>query len=248
VQDGVPLWIRDHVARLRRSAAALGLGAVPAAALRDLPEAAARLAKAAGSRDARCRLVWAPPFVEIDIEPLEPLAAPGVSCVFASWRRDGESPVWRHKTLSWLENRIALREAARAGAFDALFADGAGRVLEGARSNVFAVTGGTATTPPLSAPILPGTARARVAHLLRRLGVRVREAALEFGGLARAEEAFLTNALRGVVPLVRLGRERIGSGAPGPVSRAAGEAFERACDREAARARRAILRTSDRSS
>lgn len=51
-------------------------------------------------------------------------------------------------------------------------------------------------------------------------------ASLTLDDLARAEEAFLTNAVAGVVPLVSVEGQEIGQGGPGPFARRLREFYE----------------------
>jgi branched-subunit amino acid aminotransferase/4-amino-4-deoxychorismate lyase len=79
--------------------------------------------------------------------------------------------------------------------------DGAGVVLEGATSNVWASLGGRLLTPPLAPAglgprVLAGTTRAVL--LAAGLG---EEAELTTHHLARADEIFLTSAVRLVAPV-----------------------------------------------
>src|SRR5699024_5051788 len=94
-----------------------------------------------------------------------------------------------------------------------LLLDADGSVLEGARSNVFLVDRHGLHTPDLDGRILPGCMRAHVIELARRADVPVSERRVTVEDLARAEEVFLTNALRGVFGVTAgdgIGRWRVG--------------------------------------
>jgi D-alanine transaminase len=56
-------------------------------------------------------------------------------------------------------------------------------------------------------------------------GIAVREAVLRDADLFGADEAFLTSTTRELVPIVRVDDRPIGSGVPGPVTRALLETF-----------------------
>jgi branched-chain amino acid aminotransferase len=129
------------------------------------------------------------------------------------------------KTGEHLFHVLAVREARAHEAHEALLVDRSGCVTEGASSNVFAVRGGTLETPPLQAGILAGVTRALVIDLARHLGIPLREQPLPLGSLERADEAFLTSTVREVLPVVRVGACRVGSGAPGPVTARVHAAF-----------------------
>ena len=101
-------------------------------------------------------------------------------------------------------------------------------MAEGTVSNVFAVEQGRVSTPPLSAPILPGITRKTVLSLARELGIPCTEEAIPQERHTSASEVFLTNAIMEVLPVVRIGQGRIGNGKPGPIARALHEAYREA--------------------
>jgi para-aminobenzoate synthetase/4-amino-4-deoxychorismate lyase len=92
-------------------------------------------------------------------------------------------------------DRAALPTASPGGA--PLLVDG-DEVLEAAWANVFAVRNGAVFTPPLDGRILPGVTRATTIELARAQGIEVFEESLRLEDLRRADEAFLTNSIRGV--------------------------------------------------
>lgn len=98
---------------------------------------------------------------------------------------------------------------------EVIVADERDRLLEGTVSNVFLVLDGRALTPPRELGILPGIIRGRVLESTR-VAVEARE--LVLADLDRAEEAFLTNSVVGLRPLVRIGARSFPE-APGPISR-----------------------------
>lgn len=123
------------------------------------------------------------------------------------------------KIGNYLVAVLAVREARAAGAHEALIVDVAGRVVEGATSNVFIVQRGALVTPPESAGILLGITRERVLDLARGVGLAVREHELSVDDVLGADELFITSTLREVLPVVRVGDRAIGGGEPGVVTR-----------------------------
>lgn len=132
---------------------------------------------------------------------------------------DLHRPLAAWKTTSYLVALTAGREARRRGASDALLCDAAGRPLEAATANLFAVSGTTLVTAPVTAGVLPGITRAAVLAIATELGLAVDERALSRTELRAAAEALLTSAVRGVQPLVVLDGRPIGSGTSGPITR-----------------------------
>ncbi|MEK7767937.1 MAG: aminotransferase class IV, partial [bacterium] len=118
------------------------------------------------------------------------------------------------KSLNLLNSFLAKREAARAGARDAVLLNPDGFVAEGTASNVFFVRRGTLCTPALEAGILEGITRGIVLDLARRLGFRVREGLFRPAALLAAEEAFLTASTIELLPLAALGARRYPASRP----------------------------------
>lgn len=142
----------------------------------------------------------------------------GASAVVADVRRNETSPLSRLKTLNYLDNLLARRAARAAGFDEAILLNTRGDVAEGAASNVFVVRGRELLTPPVDDGALPGIARATVLDLAPTLGLDPREVALALNALRTADEAFLTNSLMEVLPLVRLDAAPIADGRPGPAT------------------------------
>jgi branched-chain amino acid aminotransferase len=166
-------------------------------------------------------------------EPLRALPpsayAEGVAVV--TWATHRASDAARGaKVTSYLESILALRHARACGAHEALVVDGAGWVLEGATSSVFAVRGGVLETPPLDDRVLPGITRQAVLEAARALAAPIVERRLAPEDLASSDELFVTSSLRGLLPVVDVDGHSIGSGRPGPrwaaLARAYGEREE----------------------
>jgi branched-chain amino acid aminotransferase len=144
----------------------------------------------------------------------------GVRAVTSSIRRDPASPLAGVKTTSRADYVYARLEAARADADDALFLTLDGRLSEATAANLFVIAGPTLATPPLNAAILAGTTRTWLLAHAEQLGLTLAEVDLRPAELLAADEAFLTGSVAGIVPLVSLDDRPIGSGRPGPRTRA----------------------------
>jgi branched-chain amino acid aminotransferase len=170
------------------------------------------------------------------LTPMPPPAASlyeaGVSAQIASGRRNEHAVTSGLKTLAFTEGIVATLEAQRAGADEALFLDVAGHCSEGAASNLFIVAGRAVVTPPLTCGVLPGITRAAVLEIANTVAIRVEERVVMAEELTAADEAFLTSALRGVVPLVRVNGRGIGTATPGPITRTLSAAYAALVARE----------------
>jgi branched-subunit amino acid aminotransferase/4-amino-4-deoxychorismate lyase len=186
VREGRIPFLSRHLARLERSLNELGL-AKPA---RDL---AALVAPFGATDDAVLRLEVRDGRANVTVRALPPLAAPAL--IAAS---EPHQP-YRHKTTERDCFVDAAAEAERAEADDALLLTHDGFVAEGTVWNVFWWDGDTLRTPALDLGILPGIGRARVLELVARVD-QGRYASPQVAG----KSLFLTNAVRGVVPIASL--------------------------------------------
>ncbi len=142
-------------------------------------------------------------------------------------RRNEQSPLSRVKSLCYLDNVIARREAAETGADEALMLNTQGNVACATTANVFTVRAGRLYTPPVADGALPGTVRALVcADLAPQIGCEASETRLAESALQVADEVFLTNALMGIMPVCGIDDRQVGAGAPGPVTRKLHTAYE----------------------
>jgi branched-subunit amino acid aminotransferase/4-amino-4-deoxychorismate lyase len=220
------LLLDRHLARLRRSAEALRLpldpGALPDdAAVASLLGASGltgdvmlRITMTGGRSEEGGAVLW------MRAAPLpSPVGEAGAGIVSGRWAVDGDEALARHKALNYWSRRLASERARARGADEMLNLAPDGRIWEGSRTNVFAVRGGTLLTPGLDAPIVPGIMRGLVVELAGGEGLAVREGDLTRDpGLATADEVFLTNSVRGIIPV---GREIDGgrSWPRGPITR-----------------------------
>jgi branched-chain amino acid aminotransferase len=123
------------------------------------------------------------------------------------------------KSTAYADNVIALHRAADAGASEAILGNVSGDLCEGTGTNIFLAREGRLLTPPLSSGCLAGVTREL---LLEVVDVDVEPMPLE--DLAQADEAFLASSTRDV-QAIRLVDGVALSDSPGPLTKAAAEAF-----------------------
>lgn len=211
--------LHRHLARLGRSAAALGLVIEPSSL--PGPDDVERLSAAAGLPDALFRLTatggttsGGPSTVWMTCRPLPPAPpAEGIVVGPVPWSIDRNDPLARHKSLNYWHRRLAFESAAPRGLGEVILRTLDGRDQEGSRTNLFLACGGELITPSTGGPIVPGILRAVAIESARRLGILVREVdGLAPEDWAGADDAFLTNSVRGIIPI--RGYERIGGDWP----------------------------------
>lgn len=135
---------------------------------------------------------------------VSPPPAAAQTAILATPRRNALSPVSRLKALPYLDNLLAREEARSRGADEALLLDTSGHLACASVANVFLWEKDRLVTPAEECGILPGVTRAAVLELAERLGIDTAEDMIAPQRLARADGAFLTNSLIGVMPLSRI--------------------------------------------
>jgi branched-chain amino acid aminotransferase len=244
-RDGRIFRLERHLARLDRALTMLEIPApgelrewvLRAATEVAAPEATIRLTVTRGHGPAGLTPPSQPrPTAIVSAGPMPsfppPIYTGGLSAHVASGRRNEYAMTAGLKTLAYVDAVAGLLEARRAGADEALFLDTEGHCSEASASNLFAWTGTTLVTPPLSCGALPGITREAVLELAREERMAIAERAFGLDDLLAAEEAFLTSSLRGLAPLVRIGAEPIGRGMPGELTRLLTAAYLALIDRE----------------
>jgi branched-chain amino acid aminotransferase len=251
-KNGVVFRLGDHLDRLKLSAEELDLPlALEEPQLRDL---ISELLEANELRDARLRLTLSRGDLHvIDAQnPVPPvtllitasaftaypaeLYAKGMTVMVSTYRQNPENPLTGHKTTSYLDRLIGLRQAQAAGAGEALwFSAKENELAEGSISNVFIVDkDGVLATPPVALPqkedlrlCLPGITRKLVLELAREANMLPHERMLRVEDLVGAREVFLTNAIMGVMPVARIERHAVGDEKPGAITTALMAAYNR---------------------
>lgn len=182
-----PLWPR-HMARLERSCRALGL---PIPAIPEPIGGADRVVRfEVGGNGAR-----GPRVSERPVGDLKP-----VRLVIS----EEPHPGYPHKVTQREGFELALAEARGLGADDAILLTPEEWVAEACIWTLFWWEGGRLATPALDLGVLPGVGRAR----LEELRGPFEEQRVKPGDLS-GRSLLVANAVRGVVPVVRLGGRRV---------------------------------------
>ncbi|HZG99297.1 MAG TPA: aminotransferase class IV [Nocardioidaceae bacterium] len=146
--------------------------------------------------------------------------ADSVAVATVPWPRNERGAVAGLKTTSYAENVVALADAHRRGASEAVFANTRGVLCEGTGSNIFYVLDGQVVTPTLSSGCLAGVTRALV---IQWCDVVESDGPMEV--LQQADEVFLAGTTRDVQPVHRVDERDLG--AAGPLTQQVVETFAR---------------------
>jgi branched-chain amino acid aminotransferase len=131
------------------------------------------------------------------------------------------------KSNNLLNNALAMQQAFRHGGFEGIMRNYRGELAECTQSNLFIVKNGAALTPPIDAGLLAGITREFIFEVGAENNIPVREQVLRDDDLFGADEAFLTSTTREIVPIVQVDDRKIGTGVPGPVTRALLDTFRK---------------------
>jgi D-alanine transaminase len=124
------------------------------------------------------------------------------------------------KSVGLLAPVLAKTEAKHRGLDDAWLIAPDGKVTEAASANAWIVTKeGEIITRQLGNEILAGITRHALFDALAQQGKKITERAFTVEEALAAAEAFNTSAVALVAPVVEVDGHKIGSGAPGPVTR-----------------------------
>ena len=245
LQDGVLVFLDAHLDRLFEGAKAIELDigltreALVAALTRTLRAngmwdgvhvrlMVTRGTKRTPSQDPRLTVGGATIVIIAEHKQSNPqVRATGVTLFTSSVRRptpDVLDP--KLNCHSKLHEVIALNQALRAGADEALMLDPHGAVATCNATNFFIVRKGAVWTST-GQYCMNGITRGTVVRLCREHGVPVFERDFSLTDVYGAEEAFVTGTFGGLTPVAVVDGRRYGGGLPGPVTERLMELYAR---------------------
>ena len=201
LEQGHPLFLREHLERMNASAAALGIDArlTSEQVLDWLRRADHPLLEHGGlkivlSRENLFFLIRENPYRREQYER-------GFLVDYSAVRRNETSPLVCHKTANYGDCILENRACHAAGMDERIFLNSRGELTEGTVSNLFFLREGKLYTPAASCGLLPGVIRR---YLLEQ--EQAREAVILPGQVPDYEACFLTNSLLGIMPVRQLGK------------------------------------------
>lgn len=142
----------------------------------------------------------------------------GFCTAVSSLRQLEDSLLARIKSTSRLLYQLSLKEAKDRGFDEAIILNSRGYIAETSRSNIFLVKGRQLFTPSLSCGCLAGITRKVIFDLAKKNNLKIYEGKFTLKDLYEADEAFLTNSLMGVMPLISVGGHLIKNALRGKVT------------------------------
>ena len=132
-----------------------------------------------------------------------------------------ENPLYSNNKIigTYINSIMALQDALRKGADEALLLDKHGNISEGSGENLFIVKNGSLLTPNTDY-CLNGITRQSIFEIADSMKLEICESILNIDDLINADEAFFTGTAVEVMPIRSIDNNIIGIGKRGPITEA----------------------------
>lgn len=160
------------------------------------------------------------PTIMIAAFPLNSLPHTPMKLHISTIRRNEHSPTSQIKSLCYLDNILAKKEAEKNGDDEAIFLNTQGNIACTCIGNIFIVTAnGAIITPPLTDGILPGITRQTVINICQENNISLSEKSIGINDLLSAAEVFITNSILEIQPVISVKKQLIGNGQIGEITK-----------------------------
>ncbi len=234
--NGMPYFLDEHIKRLMASGEKIGLS-LPWTM--DEIKAIVRetLKKNLQTAEANIRIVItagsSPDFLTPSGTPRLIVMVTPIKKLPQEWYTKGvkvitivqERPLAGAKVTAYIPAAMALKQAQKSGAVEAVYINSQNQALEGTTSNLFAFFGQTLVTPP-SKGILKGITRQLILSLAEDL-FQIEKKTVLLDQLLTADEVFITGTNKGVVPVIQINDTLISKGKPGKNTKKLIQALDR---------------------
>lgn len=224
-EDRNLLFFDEHLDRLYNSASLLGMNIF--IDRQDIVEQTLKTLKASNLDRAYIRIVLTRGETQITLDPsvsfknnIVMIAKPqpeyprwmyekGIDLAIVSvLRNDKRATDPNAKSGNYLNNVMAIAEAKKLGASDAVMVNAKGDITEGSTFNIWAIKDGVVYTPPSESGLLKGITRSKVLKICKdnNLSYELKTFTPEF--MLQADEVFITSSTKGIMPVKQL-NERV---------------------------------------
>lgn len=209
---GKIIYLGQHLRRLSASCRSAGLNLHYGS--KELEQKIQVTARIQGGNDLRVKLMLRAGACTINVQAYQPYRPvkykQGFRVCVSNLRQNEHSALARLKSTRRELYERAYKQAKSQGFDEALLLNRRGDLAEATRSNIFFIRGKKLYTPSLACGCLPGITRKAVMDLAAAAGIRVSAGRFSVDELLKSDEAFLTNALIGIMPLTAVEGKRIG--------------------------------------
>ncbi|HSW96727.1 MAG TPA: aminotransferase class IV [Candidatus Saccharimonadales bacterium] len=205
VRNGIIYFVEQHLERLEHSAKIIEL--VHPYTKEDIKIYIQELIQQHGNIDAcniKLLLIGAGKredaqlyiFLSTPLFPDRKLYSQGAKTITINYQR-----IFPHaKTLNMLGSYLAYKKALEQDCYDALLIDENNHILEGTRTNFFAITDTTLFSPPTE-KVLEGVTRMTVMHVAKKYGFAIEETDIKLAELNKYDGFFITSTSTKIIPL-----------------------------------------------
>lgn len=205
--QGKIVYLAEHLERIRESCALLKITCPYSK--EKLKGIIQKEIEKSNLKDAYVRLtLWPKPSdtgINLIVKGYQPYPAAkyrkGFSASISTYRVNENNFLNNLKTTNRLLYQLSLQEAKDKGFDEAILLNNRGYISEGSRSNIFLVEEKEIFTPALECGCLRGITRQVIFDLTKKYRLKIYEGSFTAGDLFKADEAFFTNSLIGVMPL-----------------------------------------------
>jgi branched-chain amino acid aminotransferase len=220
--NGKPLFLKEHIERLEESSRQIGLDLCWSQ--KELIDVVIKTLHRNNHRESNIRIVItggsSPDFITPQGKPRLLILVTKAPELPKWWYKNGvkiislcsERSIPGAKSIDYIQATIALKQARKKNAIEAVYVNQNGHVLEGTTSNIFAFIDDTLVTPGKG--ILGGITRKVVLQLAGSMyAIDIRD--INRKELIAAAEIFITGTNKALVPVVAVDENTIGDGRPG---------------------------------
>jgi branched-subunit amino acid aminotransferase/4-amino-4-deoxychorismate lyase len=208
VRNGIVYFVDQHLERLEQSAKTIGL--VHELSQEQIKDFISQLLKQEADNSAcNIKLVLIGGnskekaqlfiFLSAPLFPDRKLYSHGAKTVTAQYER-----LFPHaKTLNMLGSYLAYKKARENNCYDALLLDQKNNIIEGTRTNFFAIKDMTIITPPKE-KVLEGVTKITVLDTAQKNGFRIEEKEISFSEVKNYDGVFLTSTSIKIMPITQI--------------------------------------------
>lgn len=241
------VFLDEHLDRLWNSAALIGMDIQ--ISREELIDQILKTAKASNIDEAYVRVIITRGESEINLNPVghkqnlviyikpnivypQELYDRGLNLALAQRpRNDRRTLDPNAKSGNYLNNVLAIQEAKKLNADDAIMANIDGEIAEGTTFNIWMVKDGKAVTPHPSSGLLKGITRQKVLDICKTFDFPCEEGKITIDDLSGAQELFITSSTKGVMPVYKLdGKTYAETSAQRPVTQKLWEKYRELLD------------------
>lgn len=220
-EDYTLLFFEDHLDRLEKSASIINMNLF---LTRDeIKEQALKTLQASKIKNAYIRIIITRGETHITLDPdasfknnfviivkkkpeyPQDFYSKGLKLAIVSiLRNDKQATDPNAKSGNYLNNVLAIQEAKKLGAQDALMVNKEGYVTEGSTFNVWMIKDNYIITPPSNSGLLEGITRQKLISICKQKGLPLKIENFTAEDILNAQEVFITSSTRGLMPVSQI--------------------------------------------